>query len=56
MMFELCIRKGRRVLFRRVNTLERCTELITYWINLPLCDYREYTYTLYPKDPDILQD
>lgn len=56
MKFELCIRVGRKVMFRQVCTLEECKELIEYWTSLPTCRPYEHTYTLYPKDPDILQD
>jgi hypothetical protein len=56
MMFELCIRVGRRVIFRHVGTLDQCKEWIEYWTSLPTCRKYEHTYTLSPKDPNILQD
>lgn len=56
MEFELCIRVGRKVIFRHVGTLEQCREWIEYWISLPTCRKYEHTYTLYPKDSNILQD
>lgn len=56
MMFELRIRVGRKVMFSNVGTLEQCKEWIEYWISLPTCRKYEHTYTLYPKDSNILQD
>lgn len=52
----LRIKVGRRVMFSNVGTLDQCKEWIEYWISLPTCRKYEHTYTLYPKDPDILQD
>lgn len=43
-------------MFGNVGTLDQCKEWIEYWISLPTCRRYEYTYILYPKDPNILQD
>ena len=43
-------------MFSNVGTLDQCKEWIEYWISLPTCRKYEHTYTLYPKDPNILQD
>ena len=56
MKFELCIRVGRKVIFRHVCTLEQCKELIEYWTNLSTGRKYEHTYTLRPIDSDTLQD
>lgn len=56
MKFELCIRVGRKVIFRHIGTLEQCKELIEYWISLSTCRKYDHAYILRPKDPDTLQD
>jgi hypothetical protein len=53
---ELRIKAGRKVLFSKIGTLEQCKEWIEYWNSFSSCYDYEYTYTLYPKKPDILQD
>lgn len=55
-MFELRIKVGRKMMFSNVGTLEQCKEWIEYWTNLSTCRKYEHVYTLYPKDPNTLQD
>lgn len=56
MMFELRIKVGRKVMFSNVGTLDQCKEWIEYWTSLPTCRKYEHIYSLYPKNPNILQD
>lgn len=56
MLFELRIRLRRKVMFSKVGTLEQCTQWIHHWTSVSTCYDSEYTYTLYPKTSDILQD
>lgn len=56
MIFELRIKVGRKVVFSKIGSLEQCKEWIENWNSFSSCYDYEYTYILYPKKPDILQD
>lgn len=57
MLFELRIKLVRKVVFSKVGTLEQCKEWIETWLKISTLRDYDYTYTLYPKNPDnMLQD
>jgi len=56
MLFELRIRFRRKVMFSKVGTLDECKSWIHHWTAVTTSYDYEYTYTLYPKKPDTLQD
>lgn len=56
MLFELRIRLRRKVMFSKVGTLDECKSWIHHWTAVSTIYDAEYTYTLYPKGSNTLQD
>lgn len=47
MYYELRIKRGRKVVFSKVGTLEDCVEWIKLWQDYP--SLYSYVYSLYPR-------
>ena len=56
MYFELRIRFRRKVMFSKVGTLDECMSWINHWTAVPTSYDSEYTFTLYPKGSNTLQN